>query len=202
MRGGEGNARAIQYSYFSRPGELTLPMYGDSTATVDLGGGKVRLRQKTGYPYEGAVTLEVVSSSLRQPVALRFAAPAWTQSHRVRVNGKVVVAQTEGGFVVVRTGLHAGDTVHLDFALSNGWRDPINPHTIRGYRAFFAGPLMLGCATATEVRLAADARLSPDGKGQFRTDPGGVRLSRINDLNELAVPESDPCVRQVLFHAA
>jgi len=199
MRGGEGNARAIQYLYFSRPGELTVPMYGDSTATVDLGGGKVRLRQETGYPYEGTVTLEVVSSSLRQPVALRFAAPAWTRSHRVRVNGKEVAAQTGGGFAVVRTGLLAGDTVQLDFALENGWRDPINRHTIRGYRAFFAGPLMLGCATATEVKLAADGRMSPDGRGQFRAEPGGVRLTRINDLNELAVTESDPCLRQVLF---
>ena len=199
MRGGEGNARAIQYSYFSRPGELTVAMYGDSTATVELGGDKVRLRQKTGYPYEGTVTLEVVSSSLRQPVALRLAAPAWTRSHRVRVNGKELPAATESGFVVVRAGLQAGDTVQLDFALANGWRDTINPHTIRGYRAFFAGPLMLGCETSAEVQLAADARLTPDGRGRFRTEPGGVQLTRINDLNELAVAESDPCVRQVLF---
>jgi len=130
---------------------------------------------------------------------VRFAAPAWTRFHRVRVNGKEVAARTEGGFVVVRTGLHAGDTVHLDFALSNGWRDTINPHTIRGYRAFFAGPLMMGCDTATEVKLAADAKMSPDGRGQFRAESGGVRLARINDLNELAVTERDPCVRQVLF---
>jgi len=202
MRGGEGNARAIQYSYFTRPGELTLAMYGDSTATVELGTGNVRLRQKTGYPYEGAVTLEVVSSSSRQPVALRFAAPPWTRSHRVRVNGKESPVQTEDGFVVLRTGLAAGDAVHLDFALANAWRDPINPHTIRGYRAFFAGPLMLGGETATELSLPADARLAPDGRGQFRTESGGVRLTRINNLNESAVAESDPCVRQVLFHVA
>jgi DUF1680 family protein len=135
-------------------------------------------------------------------VALRFAAPPWTRSHRIRVNGKESPAQTEAGFVSIRTALAAGDTVHLDFDLANSWRDPINPHTIRGYRAFFAGPLMLGCETPTEVRLPADARLAPDGRGQFRTESGGVRLTRINDLNELPVTETDPCVRQVLFHVS
>jgi DUF1680 family protein len=171
MRGGEGNARAIQYSCFSRLGELTLPMCGDSTATVDLGTGNVRLRQKTGYPYEGSATLQVVSSSLRQPVALRFAAPQWTRSHRVRVNGRGLPAQTEDGFVVVRAGLAAGDTVHLDFALANGWRDPINPHTIPGYRAFFAGPLMLGCETATEANLPVSTSMPKSGSTAARSNP-------------------------------
>jgi hypothetical protein len=58
MRGGEGHARAAQYLYFTRPGELTVPFFSDSQATVDLGTpsapAPITLRQTTGYPYSPA----------------------------------------------------------------------------------------------------------------------------------------------------
>ncbi len=136
MRGGEGNARAIDYAYFSRPGELVLPFFHDSKASLQIGGGAVTLRQTTGYPYQGTVKLEIISSSLRQAVRVRFAAPSWTKSHRLYLNGKDVPVRTNKGFVELQGPLRAGDTIALDFDLVTGARDTFNPFSIRGYHAF------------------------------------------------------------------
>ena len=202
MRGGEGNARAIEYAYFSRPGELVLPFFHDSKASLQIGDGAVTLRQTTGYPYQGTVKLEIISSSLKQPVRMHFVAPSWTKSHRLRLNGKDVPVRTNKGFVEVRSPLRAGDTMALDFDLVTGARDTFNPYSIRGYHAFHSGPLVLGYEGPTEIALPRDSELIPDEPGSFRAKATGTRLARINDLNVLKVSEKDPFRRQVLFREA
>jgi len=199
MRGGEGNARAIESIYFSRPGEIVLPFFHDSKASLRIGEGAVTLRQTTGYPYQGKVKLEIMSSSLNGPVRLRFAAPSWTKSHRLSFNGKDVPVKISNGFVAMQCPLRAGDTIALAFDLVTGARDALNPHSIRGYHAFHSGPLVLGYEGPSEIALPRDAELIPDGLGSFRAKATGTRLTRINDLNVLKVSEKDPCRRQVLF---
>jgi len=199
MRGGEGNARSIQYAYFTRPNELLVPFFCDSKATLNVSGGTVTLRQETEYPYRGLVTLQVVQSSAKHPITLRLLAPWWTKAHEVRVNGKKASGHLEGAFISTRTKLHAGDTIAFHFELVNGWRDTFNPHSIRGYRSLYAGPLMLCCKTESELVLRSNSKIQADGKGSYRTEPDGVKLERINDLNERDISTADPCRRQVLF---
>jgi len=202
MRGGEGNARAIEYSYFSRSGELVLPFFNDSKASLQIGEGAVTLRLITGYPYQGVVELDVISSSLKPPVAVRLAAPSWTKSHRLKVNGKDVPLRLDRGFVEVKTPLRAGDTIAFDFDLVTGARDTFNPSTIHGYHAFHSGPLVLGYEGPAEIAVPREAELIADGPGSFRVKATDTRLTRINDLNILKVSDKDPCRRQVLFREA
>jgi hypothetical protein len=202
MRGGEGNARAIESTYFSRPGEIALPFFHDSKASLKIGEGAVTLRQTTDYPYQGKVQLEIISSSLNGPVRVRFVAPSWTKSHRLSFNGKDVPVRTSNGFFAMQSPLRVGDTIVLDFDLVTGARDTFNPYSIRGYHAFHSGPLVLGYEGPSEVALPRDAELIPDEPGSFRAKATGTRLTRINDLNVLKVSEKDPCRRQVLFREA
>ena len=199
MRGGEGNARAVESTYFSRPGELVLPFFHDSKASLKIGEGAVTLRQTTAYPYQGKVKLEIISSSPVLPVRVSFAAPSWTKSHQLRLNGKDVPLTASNGFVAMQSPLRAGDTIALDFDLVAGARDTFNPHSIRGYHAFHSGPLVLGYEGPSEIALPGDAEIIPDEPGSFRAKGTGTRLTRINNLNVLKVSEKDPCRRQVLF---
>jgi len=199
MRGGEGNARAIESTYFSRPGELVLPFFHNSKASLRIGEGAITLRQTTGYPYQGAVKLEIVSSGMTGPVRVSLAAPVWTKSHRLFFNGKDVPVRTSGGFVAMQGPLRAGDTVALDFDLVTGARDTFNPHSIRGYHAFHSGPLVLGYEGPSEIVLPQNSELMPDERGSFRAKATGTRLTRISNLNVLKVSEKDPCQRQILF---
>ena len=145
--------------------------------------------------------LHVVQSSVKRPIRLRLAAPWWTKQHRIAVNGKQTSARLQDGFISATIRLQSGDTVLLNFELVSGWRETINPHSIKGYRCLHAGPVMLGCNTESEIALRGDSNIEPDGKGRYRAEPYGMNLERINDLNDLDVPPTDSCRRQVLFRA-
>lgn len=222
MRGGEGHARAAQYLYFTQPGELTVPFFSDSVATVDIGTGPVKLRQTTNYPYGGQVRIEVLSMHAPSPVRLRLFAPVWTLNHRLSVNGQEVQTSLQNGFLTARLTPKPGDVVQLDSDLHVGPREPVNPKAMPGYYAFRAGPLLLGSApngpvttpsvypepahpaadrpaTFAELHVRRDAHLEEIQPGMYQV-PGGY-LRRINDLNDSYADRKDPCPRQILFRA-
>jgi len=218
LRGGEGHARAAQYLYFARQGELTLPFYSDSQATVDVGSAlnpmPVTLKQTTEYPYPGPVRIEVVASSAHTPMALRLFAPSWTLSHRLTLNGKPVRVVVQKGFVTARLAPKAGDVYQFDFDMRVGAHDPVNAAAMPGYYAFHAGPLLLGYKPPTD---AAATLRSPDPAaihiprsailnatktpGVYAVSGTDVSLSPINDLNDIAATQRDPCPRQILFRS-
>ena len=57
MRGAEGLARAIQYSYFSEGNTVFIPDFRSGSAELDLPEGTLSLSQKTDYPYGTSVVL-------------------------------------------------------------------------------------------------------------------------------------------------
>lgn len=211
MRGGEGHARAAQYLYFTRPGELTVPFFAESDATVDLGDGPLRLRQTTSYPYEGTVRIEVVSAArTHRPVKLRLFAPQWCSAQTVSLDGKPLAVTRTNGFLETTIQPRAGSVIVLDQHLSVGPGEPVNPAGLPGYFTVEAGPLLLGYTGATdparglkapnpqEIHLPHSQKLEPTGRaGQFRA--GGVLLAPIRDLYAVELGPRDPCARQILF---
>jgi hypothetical protein len=185
MRGGEGHARAIQYLYSTKPGELTVPFFSDSTAHLDVGHGSLVLKQTTSYPYPGPVRIEVISGASGAPVTLRLFAPRWTSQHRLTVNGGAVRTSQAQGFLVAKLAPKTGDILVLDFELRVGPRDTINPKSVAGYYAFEAGPLLLGyqAAPATSNTAAAAApagssALAAPASPEQMTAPAAMRPAR------------------------
>ena len=218
MRGGEGHARAAQYLYFAREGELTVPFYGDSQATANVGSTlkpmPITLRQSTAYPTPGPVRIEVVASSARTPIALRLFAPSWTSDHRLMLNGKPMRVVLEMGFVTARVTPKAGDVYQFDFFMHAGAREPVNAAAMPGYYAFHAGPLLLGCKPAddpaatlrspnpAEVHVPRTATLTATKTpGVYAVSGTELSLSPINDLNDSAASPRDPCPRQIVFRS-
>jgi hypothetical protein len=167
MRGGEGHARAIQYLYWTRPAELTVPFFSDSTVRLDLGRpsapAPLVLRQTATYPYPGPVRIEVLSAALSSPIDLRLFVPQWTSQHRLTLNGRVVATTSSAGFLTVRLTPKSGDVLVLDFELRVAPRDTINPRSLAGYYAFEAGPLILGyrAPTATAATTPTTTAATP-----------------------------------------
>jgi hypothetical protein len=216
LRGGEGHARAAQYLYFAREGELTVPFYGDSQATVNLGTPEkprpITLRQSAAYPYPGPVRIEVVANPMRTLMTLRLFAPGWTSNHRLTLNGHEVHTSLEKSFVTARVAPKAGDVYQLDFDLHLGAREPVNPAAMPGYYAFQAGPLLLGYKPAadpaatlrspdpTSMQIPRTATLTATKiPGVYAVSGTELSLSPINDLNDSSATQRDPCPRQVLF---
>jgi DUF1680 family protein len=218
LRGGEGHARAAQYLYFARPGELTVPFYGDSQATVNVGSATkhnpITLKQTSAYPYSGSVRIEVIANPMRTQMALRLFAPSWTSDHRLTLNDKPVRVVVEKGFVTTRVVPKAGDVYQFDFDLRVGATESVNPAAMPEYSTFQAGPLLLGykpsddpAATLrspnpAEVHVPRTATLTATkAPGVYAVSGTELSLSPINDLNDSAATQRDPCPRQILFRA-
>jgi hypothetical protein len=225
MRGGEGHARAAQYLYFTRPGELMVAFYSNSEATVDLGHGPMKLRQKTNYPYAGSHRIEVVSAPAAGAMTLRLFAPRWTTKQTLTLNDKPVATTLRNGFLTAVVRPKAGDVIYLQQEMRVGAREPISSATQRGAYVFEAGPLVLGyqspvVANEADAPVAADPAAAPARRAPA-PDPPEVRiprdaklvyaagvymvrgmelsLARINDLNDSKAGPRDPCTRQILF---
>jgi DUF1680 family protein len=93
-------------------------LYIDSTATVALPAGDVRLTQRTGYPWHGNVAITV---DVAKPIAfdLHLRIPGWCREKTtVSVNGAAVaLAKPEKGYVCLRRAWQAGDRVTLDIPM-------------------------------------------------------------------------------------
>jgi uncharacterized protein len=148
MRGGEGLARAIQYSYFLAPDAVTLAFYADNTALLRFPDGTCRVRQTTGYPHSGRVRLEFLESGVSSVKRLRFVVPSWViaSSLEVMVNGTPATLRRDGAFAEISVVPTAGAIIELAFDQSDGPRPALHADRSPGAVRYFRGPLLLGSA--------------------------------------------------------
>jgi hypothetical protein len=146
MRGGEGLARAIQYSYFMDRDTVVLAFYSGNTATLRFSDGACKVRETTKYPYEGKVRLEVVESQVGKEKAFRFFVPSWVKKNSVQVtvNGVKVEPSLAGSFAEITVKPAAGTVVEVLFDQEAGPRPALHPEKSPGAVRYFRGPLLLG----------------------------------------------------------
>lgn len=204
MRGGEGLSRAVEYSFFTDGNSVCLPFYHNCAAGLRLDSGLLRLEERTGYPYDGVVTLEVLESTLEEAVTLRFFAPDWTEGARaaISINGSRVPAEYSKGFLTVRAVLRRGDCCSLDLGLSLRAEPTKGNNSVKDCHRFLYGPMLLGCSlsaadAARDVPLSADVPFERVGKSAFRVAGTDMIL---NCLCDTELPPAENTARQVLFH--
>ena len=158
MRGGEGIARAIQYSYFQDKDTVVLPFYSNGTATLRFAERTCKVRQETGYPHKGQVRLEVLESQVNKEKTWRFFVPSWAvwDSFEIRVNGKKAKPRLADSFAQIAVPLVAGTVVEVVFQQERGPRPAVQAELAQGATRYFDGPLLLGSVTGH-----ADEPLTP-----------------------------------------
>jgi len=149
MWGGEGLARAIQYSYFQDMDTVVLPFYSNGAATLRFAEGTCKVRQQTGYPHKGQARLEVLESQVNKEKPWRFFVPSWAvkDSFEIRVNGKKVEPRLADSFAEIQVPLVAGTVVEVAFQQERGPRPAVQAEMAKGATRYFDGPLLLGSAT-------------------------------------------------------
>lgn len=85
------------------PGEARLPLPG---------GGSVRLRQRTGYPFDGSVHIEVESDAPAH-FRLRLRVPAWADGATLAVGGEPAAGVVAGEYADVERTWSPGDALLL-----------------------------------------------------------------------------------------
>jgi DUF1680 family protein len=104
------------YARTTDPAGLYVNLYVGSEARTDLAGERVRLTQRTEYPWHGDVSLEVsVSAPVEWTLNLRV--PGWAGGVDLRVNGEQVPADPTDGYVSVTREWQDGDRVDLGLPL-------------------------------------------------------------------------------------
>lgn len=154
-----------------------LNLYGASRLDTELSsGGRLALRQETGYPWDGKVRV-VVEAAPGRPITILARIPGWARGARATARGETRDA-LPGTYHEFKGGWKAGDVLELDF--------PMEPRLVeahplveeaRNQVAVARGPVVYcleshdlpkGCRLSG-VSIPQDARFTP------RKDDGLVR---------------------------
>jgi len=199
MRGGEFFARAIESLYFIDNDVIYLPFYFDSQATLHVRNDVVRLRQTTGYPYEGSMRLEILESTACSPIRLRLFLPTWLTVASLVFNGKAMPYSLQNHFVECICEFKKGDRLELEADVTFQTQSTFNPNSIPNYHTFRHGPLILGCETDEEIHFEQALDLSPIQPGVFQVKGTDIVLSPMNDVRHISESEWRRYKRQILF---
>jgi len=147
-------AEAHNYVYALAPDALWVNLYAASELdTAWLDGGRIKVRQETDYPWDGAVKLTLASAPSR-PIAVRLRIPGWLHdgAARVRVNGQPAAgAPRPGTYFEIKRTWQAGDTIELAFDFQPAlWEaNPLVEETLDQV-AIKSGPLVY-CAESNDL---------------------------------------------------
>jgi len=143
---------------------LVLNWYGPSTIDAAVGDTPIALKQRTEYPVDGRIELEVEPA---KPIefTLKLRIPHWSGRTIVAVNGEPMPAKA-GSYLAINRQWRPGDKVQieLDMAL-RFWK---GERECEGKASIYRGPLLLAYEEANESNLtfsdewraAADLRVA------------------------------------------
>jgi uncharacterized protein len=179
------------YMYGVADAEIAVHLYGQSTSRADLADGtKVRLEQKTLYPWDGAIGLSV---GLDKPshFAISLRIPAWAKGASLAINGQTIdlAAITSNGYARIERDWRDGDSLALNLPLApRALRAHPNVRQDAGRVAVMRGPLVY-CLEGADNAPGLNSILLDDGFGKAQT-------ATIPDLNG-AIAIDLPVLREV-----
>ncbi|MEV0232064.1 beta-L-arabinofuranosidase domain-containing protein [Nonomuraea sp. NPDC050786] len=116
-----------RYIYAQGPGEAVINLYVAGTGRFTFAGGEVTLRQDTGYPQDGRLTVTVAPAGDEAEFALAVRIPGWSWTPAVAVNGEPVDRPVlRDGYLTLSRRWRSGDRVEidLDMEVRRTWAHP------------------------------------------------------------------------------
>ncbi len=129
------------YLYGAEPDALWVHHYAQGSVRLALAGAPVELVQRTRYPWEGRVELEVKGAG---EFALFLRIPSWCSGARLRVAGApAAVAPVPGAYAELRRSWRRGDRVELELDMPVRMLES-HPHLLEnaGRVALARGPVL------------------------------------------------------------
>lgn len=186
------------YLYATKGDTLFACLYAENSASLEIAGSKMKVEQKTNYPWDGSVNLTLAPDSPKAfTLALRI--PGWARNQpvpgdlyrylgesppapTVKVNGQAVKPDFKQGFASIQRTWQAGDTVTLDLPMPVRMvvaHEKVRENT--GRAALERGPLVYCIEGHDNQQLDAPYNLllapTPQFQSSFRPDLlGGVSV--------------------------
>jgi DUF1680 family protein len=154
------------YFYSTSSEGLYVHLYDNSELNWKLEGGTpIKVVQKTSYPWEGVVNIEVSPAS-RTEFTMFVRVPGWCERPVVKLNGRQVPGAHPGQYLGLRRNWSAGDAIRLEFDMTPQMLEA-NAHVVEdsGRIAVQRGPLVYCLEQLDQPKGVelADVVLVPDG---------------------------------------
>ncbi len=122
--------------YSHTDSDIFCALYAGSTTEIVLANGKIHLAQKTGYPFDGNVSIEITPERENTEFTMWMRIPTWCTSDRfvagelyryidgstasatAKVNGKEIKNKPIDGFLPIRRKWNKGDRIELQLPMS------------------------------------------------------------------------------------
>jgi hypothetical protein len=141
------------YFYSTSNDGVWVHLYAENDAQLTLPDGRmVKLQQRTNYPWDGTITIEVQSAG-EYTIMLRV--PAWCQDATLTINGEPSdQSLTPGSYVALHRSWQVGDQVELRLPMPVRYMES-HPHVTEnaGRVALTRGPLLY-CVEGVDHRDA------------------------------------------------
>jgi DUF1680 family protein len=165
------------YAYGVGDGVVSVNLYAQGTAVLDLGGKPVELTQRTRYPWDGRVELEVNAAGA---FTLRLRIPGWAEGASLQVNGEPAgVPLVPGAWAALERRWRRGDKVELTLPMPVRLLEA-HPHVVEdaGRLALARGPLLY-CVEAADFPGADLRDLEVDPARPIQADWQGSLLGGV-----------------------
>jgi uncharacterized protein len=178
----ESVADYVKNIFFKTADGVAVNLYVPSEVRWTQGGNEATLKQETGFPFTDTTTLRFETAG---PTAftLRLRIPAWLDGPAsIRLNGRLVAAETRRGFAILHRNWEPGDTITLTFPQSFRTEpiDELHPETA----AILRGPLVY-----VESSPAGDKSIMPSlGNLTPSGQDDGVFLARSAGHDRIYAP--------------
>jgi DUF1680 family protein len=178
-----------QYLATSDGTGVQLHQYATADLDAQVPGGEARLAIRTGYPWHGRVTVEVVEAPGR-PWTLSLRVPGWCRSAVLIGPGGARPRAAGAGYAELSRPWRAGDTAVLDLELPVRVTEP-DPRVdaVRGCVAVERGPLVY-CLESADLPPGTELE---ELRWDPRREPAAVPRP---DLGEVVVGVAVPVVRR------
>ncbi|MGH7951679.1 MAG: beta-L-arabinofuranosidase domain-containing protein [Limisphaerales bacterium] len=173
-------------TYFRDPQGVYVNLYIPSTLRWIQDGAQVVLTQKSQYPFENVVTLNVNITRGRE-FTLNFRIPIWARGASISLNGRrLQTGITPGTFAAIQRQWNDGDRIELDLSMTMRL-EPIDlqhPQTV----ALLFGPLVLFAITDTQPAVTRSDLLAAKRTGlrnwQVTTAGAPIKMLPFTDIGD------------------
>lgn len=129
------------YVYAVKDNTVYVNLFMGNTSELKMKSGKVTLEQRTNYPWDGEVTVEI-KKTLVSAFQMKIRIPGWVRNqvvptdlyrysdkqhleYTIKVNGKVQTAALQDGYFTIHRKWKKGDKVQINFDMQ--------PRTVRAH---------------------------------------------------------------------
>jgi DUF1680 family protein len=198
MRGGEGLASAINYSYYNQSNTLTIPSYHNS----ELKNGAITVTQQTDYPNEGNVKLEFIAPEAFN-IPLKLFIPEWATNFTVKSKDKDIPFETDNGFATLNVSGEKSLTLQINFVQELKVRKNINTtNNLDTTFSFMSGPLMLGYRNSgEEINFTGTPKITKKTENKWEVSDGEQthELTPVYHLLDAEVAKDNGYRKQIIF---